>query len=182
MPEAAGATLSFRPAVPEDARALCALVNSAYRGESSRRGWTTEADVLDGQRLDPAMALELIGQADVRVELAFDGDGALVGCVELKRAPRRSCYLGMLTIDPARQKLGLGHRLLERAEALAGEWRCARMTMKVIEGRGELIAYYERRGYERTGETEPFPEHDPKFGVPKKKGLRFAVLVKDLTK
>lgn len=172
--------LSFRPAAPSDVGAICALVNSAYRGDSSRRGWTTEADFLDGQRIDPEMLLELISRPQVRIELAILPDGALAGCVELNRESSESCYLGMLTIDPARQRARLGQSLLERGEALARQWGCAHMRMRVLSGRSELIEYYERRGYRRTGGYEPFPEHDARFGVPKVRGLRFAVLVKKL--
>src|SRR4051812_25705380 len=103
MREAPPDTLSYRPAADADAAALCVLVNSAAGGDSPRRGWTPGADVLGGQRLDPQMARALIGDPQVRVELAFDALGALAGCVELKRVPPDRCYLGMLTIDPARQ-------------------------------------------------------------------------------
>ncbi|MBI3288522.1 MAG: GNAT family N-acetyltransferase [Elusimicrobia bacterium] len=170
----------FRPAAAADAHSVCALVNAAYRGESSRRGWTTEADVLDGQRIDPDMFLVLIGEEGARVELAFLPEGGLAGCVELKRESPGCCYLGMLTIDPARQRGGLGHRLLARAEQLAREWGCSQMRMRVIEGRDALIQYYQRRGYRLTGEHEPFPQGDPRFGIPKVRGLRFCVLAKPL--
>lgn len=172
-------SFSFRAAGPADAEALCALVNGAYRGEGSKRGWTTEADLLGGQRTDVEKLREMTGAEGSRVELAFDG-GALVACVHLKTEPGGSCYLGMLTVDPARQTSGIGRLLLARSEELAKTWGCARMRMTVIDSRSELIAYYERRGYARTGRHEPFPEHDPRFGLPKVKGLRFAELEKRL--
>lgn len=171
--------IHFRAATALDADAVCALVNSAYRGQTSRRGWTTEADFLDGQRIDPEMFDELLREPGTRVELAFAAQGTLVGCVELRREGDGACYLGMLTVDPRRQRGGLGHRLLERCENLAREWGCRRMRMRVIEGRTELIAYYERRGYGVTGEREPFPQGDPRFGIPKQQ-LSFVVLTKEL--
>ena len=173
-------SLRWKTAAPEHADALCALVNGAYRGEGSKRGWTTEADILGGQRTDGGKVLEMIRAPDSRVELMLD-DGTLAGCVHLKREPDGSCYLGMLTIDPGRQARGLGKTLMERSEALARDWGCARMRMTVISVRDELIAYYERRGYRKTGATEAFPEGDPRFGLPKVAGLRFAELVKPLT-
>jgi GNAT superfamily N-acetyltransferase len=172
--------VSFRAAAPSDVPALVALVNSGYRGESSKRGWTTEADILGGQRTDAEKMAEMIGTPDSRIELAFAPDGALAGCVYLKKEPDGSCYLGMLTVDPARQAGGLGKAIMARSEAVARAWGCARMRMTVISVRSELIAYYERRGYAKTGATRPFPENDPRFGLPKVRGLMFAELVKPL--
>ena len=172
---------SFRPAASADAGALVALVNGAYRGESGKRGWTTESDILGGQRIDRDGVLELIAAAGSRVELAFDG-ARLVGCVHLRREADGSCYLGMLTVDPALQRSGLGRALLERSESLAEGWGCARVRMTVIHLRAELIAWYERRGYRRTGRAEPFPERDPRFGLPKVRGLSFVELEKNLAR
>jgi GNAT superfamily N-acetyltransferase len=172
--------ISFRPAAAADAPAVVALVNSGYRGESSKRGWTTEADLLGGQRTDDDKMREMIAAEGSRVELAFAADGALLGCVNLRQEPDGSCYLGMLTVDPARQAGGLGKEIMVRSEALAREWGCARMRMTVISVRAELIAFYERRGYAKTGKTEPFPEGDPRFGLPKVSGLTFVELVKPL--
>jgi GNAT superfamily N-acetyltransferase len=171
----------FRTATPADAPAIAAVVNSGYRGESSRQGWTTEADLLGGQRTDEAQVLEMIQAADSRVELALAEDGSLVGCVHLKKEAPGSCYIGMLTVDPGRQAGGIGKQLLSHGEQAARDWGCARMRMTVIESRVELLGFYERRGYARTGATEPFPEDDPRFGIPKVRNLRFLELAKPLT-
>jgi GNAT superfamily N-acetyltransferase len=172
--------ISFRTAVAPDALEIVALVNSGYRGESSKQGWTTEADLLGGQRTDRDKILEMIAAPDSRVELAFDVGGAVMACVHLKKEADGSCYLGMLTVDPARQSAGIGKALMARSEEIARTWGCRRMRMTVIAVRAELIAYYERRGYAKTGATEPFPEGDPRFGLPKVAGLMFAELVKPL--
>ncbi len=172
--------LEFRAAAPEDASAVSDFVNSAYRGEGSKRGWTTEAHYLDGQRMDPAWLREIMARPDTRVELAFEPKGALAGCFELKREKDGSCFVSMLTVDPARQAGGLGKQLLARAETLAREWGCGRMRMRVLHVRGELIAYYERRGYRRTGGAEPFPDDHRKYGLPKVAGLSLVELVKPL--
>ncbi|MBI3565744.1 MAG: GNAT family N-acetyltransferase [Elusimicrobia bacterium] len=171
---------AFRPAVLRDAPAVVALVNSGYRGEGSKKGWTTEADLLGGQRTDEGKVSEMIATRGSRVELAFAGDGALLGCVHLKKEGDGSCYLGMLTVDPTRQGGGLGKELMARSEAVAREWGCRRMRMTVISVRAELLAFYERRGYAKTGKTEPFPEGDPRFGLPKVRGLAFVELEKPL--
>ena len=172
--------MDLRTAVAVDAPAIAALVNSAYRGEGSKRGWTTEADILGGQRTDIEQVLEMIQAVGSRIELARDNDGSLAGCVHLRKESADSCYLGMLTVDPARQARGLGKRLLSHCEDIARRWGCARMRMTVIAGREELLRFYERRGYVRTGNTEPFPGHDPRFGIPNVKGLRFVELAKAL--
>lgn len=172
--------LSFRAAKEADVAAVCALVNSAYRGEGSKRGWTTEADFLDGQRTDQQAIQEMVGSPDSRIELAFLANGALAACVYLKRQADGSCYLGMLTVDPSMQAGGLGKRLLDRSEELARAWNCSRMRMTVIQIREELLRYYERRGYARTGATEPFPYGDARFGLPKRPDLHFVELIKPL--
>jgi GNAT superfamily N-acetyltransferase len=172
--------ISFRTAAVSDAEALVSFVNAGYRGESSKRGWTTEAGILGGQRTDSDKMREMIGEGDSRVELAHAEDGTLVGCVYLKKEPGSSCYLGMLTVDPARQAEGIGKLIMAHSDAVARAWGCRRMRMTVISVRGELVAYYERRGYAKTGAAEPFPEDDPRFGLPKVPGLTFVELAKPL--
>ena len=172
--------LSFRTALRADASPITRLVNSAYRGESSKQGWTTEADLLGGQRTDDEKVLEMIEAPASRIELAFGGV-LLVGCVYLRREPAGTCYLGMLTVDPSRQAGGLGKHVLSHAEDTARRWDCWRIRMTVIQQRSELLRFYERRGYALTGASEAFPEDDPRFGLPKVPGLRFLELAKDLT-
>jgi GNAT superfamily N-acetyltransferase len=172
--------ISLRTAVASDAEALVPFVNGGYRGESSKKGWTTEADLLGGQRTDPEKMRGMIDAEDARIELARAEDGTLIGCVYLKKEQDGSCYLGMLTVDPARQAGGIGKLIMAHSDAVARAWGCRRMRMTVISARAELIAYYERRGYAKTGATEPFPEDDPRFGLPKVRGLTFVELAKAL--
>jgi len=153
-------------------------VNSAYRGESSKSGWTTEADLLGGQRTDGAEITQLIEATDSLILLCFQG-GTLVGSVHLEREPR-GVYLGMFTIQPTRQGTGIGKRFLAEAEQVAVQyWQAPRMIMTVISLRQELMAFYERRGYVRTGKYKPFPS-DPRFGIPKVSGLQLEILEKIL--
>jgi ribosomal protein S18 acetylase RimI-like enzyme len=175
-------TARTRPAVAADLPALVELVNSAYRGDSSRRGWTTEADLLGGQRTD---VVTLGSQLEAATVLVAEEAGRLQGCVLVEpvvdagREPE--AYLGMLTVDPGIQTRGIGSVLLAAAEAFAREAIGARaMRMTVIAQREALIAWYERRGYARTGETEPFPYGDARFGLPKREDLHFIVLRKPL--
>lgn len=171
--------LSFRKATREDAAQIAALVNSAYRGESSKQGWTTEADILGGQRTDETEIAQLIAAPDSIMLLCFQAD-ALIGSVHLERT-ETGAYLGMFTVKPTLQSRGIGKRFLDAAErSVQTEWGATQIVMAVITLRTELIAFYERRGYRRTGRFEPFPT-DPKFGIPKVSDLRFELLEKTLT-
>jgi ribosomal protein S18 acetylase RimI-like enzyme len=188
------APLALRAARREDAEALSALVNSAYRGDSSRVGWTTEADLLGGQRTDPDALRESIEQGETmgdRVLLVHEavqpsgpagGSAALAidACVQLERHGDEA-YLGMFTVRPTLQGGGLGRRLLAGAEQDARRrWGVTAVHMTVIAQRAELIAWYERRGYRATGETAPFPYGDARFGEPLRSDLHFVVLRKVL--
>ena len=170
-------TLTFRDATADDAEAVSALVESAYRGESSRAGWTTEADLLGGQRLDPDMALEMIQADDSRVLLACSA-GELVGVVNIKREDEYA-YFGSFAVSPAAQGAGLGRAILAAAQQRAvSEWGARGFRLTVIRQRADLIAFYERRGFALTGNTEPFPYGQPKFGEPKVDDLEFVEMVK----
>ena len=178
------AALSFRAAGAADLAAVVALVESAYRGESSRRGWTTEADLLDGQRTDADSVRSLIDAADSRVLLAERG-GALLACCHIARERGEDGapvgYFGMFAVVPDGQGGVIGKAVRAEAERLTrAGWGCARMEMTVIDVRAELIAWYERRGYRRTGITKPFPYGDERFGLPRRDDLRFEVLRKPL--
>lgn len=168
--------VTFRGATIDDADELAALVNSCYRGDSSRRGWTTEADILDGSRTDREEILSLITTAGSAVVLCSD-QNAIIGSVHV-RQERSSCYLGMLVVNPELQGGGLGSQLMRAAENHARQvWASEKMTMSVISSRSELIAFYERRGYRRTGEMKPFVI-DEVHGIPRVEGIEFEVLEK----
>jgi ribosomal protein S18 acetylase RimI-like enzyme len=167
-------------AKPTDIGALVALVNSAYRGDSSRRGWTTEADLIDGTRIDAAALEEIIGSPD-RAVLVLRAETGLFGCVQIDKRDDETAYVGMLTIRPTLQGSGIGRQLLAAAVTFArAEFGSRVAEMTVIEVREELIAWYERRGYAATGETRPFPYNDERFGVPKTPDLRMIVMQKAL--
>jgi len=161
---------------PDEIAAIVALVNGAYRGESSRVGWTTEADLLDGQRTDAREISALMTAAESLI-LTARAEGQLIGCMHLEKSAS-DAMLGMFVISPPWQNRGLGRRMLAHAESLAFQsWGCERVLMAVLEMRDELIGYYERRGYKRTGQYRPFPD-DVRFGVPKVSGLRFELMAK----
>lgn len=162
---------------PDDVPALNQLVNSAYRGDSSRQGWTTEADLLGGVRTDEQALHAMIENPNATI-LLYKIENQLVGSVYLEKKGD-SLYLGMLTVSPELQAGGIGRALLARADLYAREQGCRTITMTVLSQRHELIAWYERRGYHQTGDTRPFPSDDPRFGLPKVP-LSFIVLEKDI--
>ncbi len=171
--------LTFRAAESVDIAAIVALVQSAYRGDASRVGWTTEADLLDGQRIDPEGVRADIERPTSRVLLAEKG-GQLIACAHVEKQGRAG-YFGMFAVRPGSQGAGIGKHVLAEAERVAREeWQCIDMRMTVIDVRDELIAWYERRGYRRTGEYRAFPYGDERFGVPKRNDLRFEWLTKRL--
>ena len=177
MTDSKAELLTFRAAGDNDVRAIVALVQSAYRGEASRAGWTTEADLLDGQRTDADAVAVLIGAPASRILLCEQG-GALLATAHLEQHAA-TCHFGMFAVRPDRQGGGLGRAMLAEAERMArDEWGCREMQMTVITLRTELIAWYERRGYRHTGVFKTFPYGDARFGLPKRGDLRLEVLHK----
>lgn len=171
-------SLMIIPATTEDVPALVALVNSGYRGDSSRQGWTTEADLLGGIRIDEESMTDLIRASGSMVLKATDANGIIQGCVHLQDT-ENALYLGMLTVSPTLQNAGIGRQLMQAAEEFARTKNLPAITMTVISVREELIAWYQRRGYADTGERKPFPMNDPRFGLPKQP-LEFIVMEKQL--
>lgn len=169
--------LAFRAATEADVDAVVALVESAYRGESSRAGWTTEADLLDGRRTGPDEIGEYLARPRSLILLA-ERDRDLLACAHVAEEDGAG-YFGMFSVQPTLQGNGLGKRVLAEAERIVREaWRLPAMRMTVIDSRAELIAFYERRGYRRTGVFKPFPYGDARFGIPRRDDLRFEVLEK----
>jgi len=169
----------LRSAEERDIPAIVALVTAAYRGDSSRAGWTTEADLLDGARIDPELLRGDILRPRSRV-LLLEADDRLLACAHVADEDGIG-YFGMFAVAPTAQGGGIGNRVLAEAERIAREdWGLAHMRMTVIDLRAELIAWYERRGYCRTGIFKPFPYGDVRFGIPKRDDLRFEVLEKTL--
>ena len=166
--------IAIAAASPADAPALRLLLEGAYRGDSARRGWNHEADILDDERIGTGEVEALLADPAVTMLVAREA-GEPVGCVAVTRRDAGLAYLGMLCVRPDLQSAGLGRKLLDAAEDAARAQGIAAMEMTVIDSRDTLIAWYERRGYARTGETRPFPVlRDPP--------LTFAVLEKPLAR
>ncbi|MET8680256.1 GNAT family N-acetyltransferase [Streptomyces sp. NPDC004647] len=173
------ARLTFRDATGSDVPELVALIESAYRGDASRAGWTTEADLLEGQRTDPGGVAAVVRSEESRM-LLVEEDGALIACCQLEHRGTHA-YFGMFAVRPDLQGAGLGKVIIAEAErTVRAEWGADEMHMTVISAREELIAWYERRGYRRTGRMSPFPYGDERFGIPQRDDLQFELLVKEL--
>jgi len=165
--------LVIRIAGTADLPRLHPVIERAYRGDSARQGWTHEADLLSGERIDRNTLEALIADRQALLLIAERGEVPL-GCVSLTARGNGLVYLGLLCVDPGQQAVGIGKAIIAEAERIAKERLNAdRIEMTVIDSRAELIAYYERRGFIRTGERRPFP-------VPVEPPLEMVVLEKSL--
>ena len=162
-----------------DAASIERLVNSAYRGEESRKGWSTEADLLDGTRIDEAGVRELLQKPGTTL-LKYVRDDEIIGCVEL-RLEKNKMYLGMLSVNPVLQAGGIGRQLLQEAESYALREKATVIFMTVLSVRTELIDWYVRRGYELTGERKTFSIKEARHGIAKTT-LEFVILQKIISK
>ncbi|MER5461576.1 GNAT family N-acetyltransferase [Streptomyces sp. NPDC002668] len=172
--------LTYRDAVEADVPVLVQLIESAYRGDSSRSGWTTEADILEGQRTDAESVREVV-TAGGSTLLVVERDGEVIACCQLEHRGD-AAYFGMFAVRPGLQGAGLGRQIIAEAERVARErWGVREMQMTVISVRHELIAWYVRRGYRRTGKLSPFPYGDERAGLPQRDDLVFELLVKELS-
>lgn len=174
-------SLTFRFAATEDIPKVVDLVQSAYRGERSRDGWTSEADLIDGQRVDESMLAEYLAQPQSFILLAETN--RIVGCCELTMhlTHPETAYFGMFAVDPSEQSGGIGRALMDEAEAAAvRELGATSLELVTIHLRTDVIAMYERRGFVPTGETYPFPYGDERFGQPLRDDLYLTEMRKAL--
>jgi ribosomal protein S18 acetylase RimI-like enzyme len=156
---------------------LLKLINSAYRGEDAKKGWTHEANLIDGDIRTDENSLKQVIKTPGAAILKYEEEGSLLGCVYLQKKGDR-LYLGMLSVSPDRQAQGIGKKLLDAANDHAKFNHCSVIEMTVISVRKELIQWYERNGYHPTFKREPFP-NDGRFGNPRQQ-LEFIYLEKNV--
>lgn len=164
-------------ATVNDIPQLLHLINSAYRGDEAKKGWTHEADLIEGTKRTDEASLKALIQKPGAVILKYGLDKKIAGCVYLEKKGSK-LYLGMLSVSPAIQAQGIGKKLLKAADDYSKQNDCNAIEMAVISVRKELIAWYERNGYHQTSKREPFPD-DGKFGNPIRQ-LEFVYLEKQL--
>lgn len=159
----------------EDVTALNNLINSAYRGESSKKGWTTEANILEGKRTTKDELIEII-QDQKNTILKYLENNKIIGCVLLIKK-EDELYLGMLTVSPELQNSGIGKKIMQQAEVFASDLGLSKIVMTVISVRVELISWYKRNGFVDTGVREAFPLSEV-FNQTGSEPLEFMVLEK----
>jgi ribosomal protein S18 acetylase RimI-like enzyme len=165
----------------DDVDSVAHLVNRAYRG-TTLGVWTTEAGLIEGARIDQGALARMIESGETTVLLAKDGGSQqLQGCVAVSWRDKDKWYLSMLAVSPACQTTGIGKAIMANAETFVGDRGARTVKISVINVRDSLIAWYERRGYERTGEVEPFPYDDPSVGVPLRNDLTLITMRKSLS-
>ena len=164
-------------AVANDIKELNQLINSAYRGDESRKGWTTEAEILDGIRIDEDTLGDYFKRADVSILKCCNEVGKIYGTVYLELAAPK-LYLGMFAVSPVAQGKGIGKILLKEAERFALQHQCDRIAITVISTRIELIEWYSRHGYVATGHSIAFEEIEKPFGDPKTSNIRLIAMEK----
>ena len=173
-----GQDLKYFVAEPRHAAQASALINSAFRGDKGKQGWTTDFDLLDGKRITPELFIESLSPTSI--VLLFGEENNPISSVNIEKL-ERDAYIGLFAVSPLFQNTGIGKRVLKIAEEYAIKtWGMEYVKITVVAQRTELISFYERRGYINTGETSAFPYGDEQFGIPKRDDLSFVYLKKKL--
>lgn len=169
--------MNINKAEHKDVQELNKLINSAYRGDESRKGWTTEAEILDGIRIDEGALKTLLTTPVVSVLKCSNESGEILGtvCLELKK---ELVYLGMFAVAPVAQDNGIGKALLKAAEEFTLANNFNKIVISVISSRTELIDWYKRHGYVATGSSIAFEEIENRFGDPKVPVIRLIEMEK----
>jgi GNAT superfamily N-acetyltransferase len=150
--------LNIYLAIIADAKQIEILINTAYRSETAKLGWTHEADLIAGNvRVNDAMVLENLNAKDSVFLKYINEQNEIIGCVNLKQNENK-LYLGMFSVQPMLQGNGVGKKLLLAAEEYAVHVGSNSIYMTVISLRTELIHWYKSKGYKETGEMQAFVE------------------------
>jgi ribosomal protein S18 acetylase RimI-like enzyme len=171
--------LELRMAFEANAEEIVALVNRAYHPSPQEPCWTHESNLIFGRRTTTQQVLSLFREQSAILLLCLESK--IVACVHVEGSQSGTAYIGMLATEPKLQAQGLGKQMLLHAEAYAKEhFRASAFKMLILSSRPELLAFYKRRGYVQTGETEEYPFAD--IGQPIVPGLHFLSLIKTMPK
>lgn len=171
--------MNISTATISDIPELKNLINKAYRGHESKKGWTSEEGILEGERIVDEMLESYFGHDHINILKYTDAQGAIQGTVYLE-FKTTILYLGMLAVMPDQQTGGIGKAIMQEAEIQAKKRGCARIAITVISSRSELISWYERRGYQLNGESINFDELKGNFGIPLMQGIKLVGMEKSL--
>ena len=138
---------SVRMAGPDDVETITTLINSSFRQAEE---FFIDEDRIDGDAVRNCLATGKF--------LLAENEGVIVGCVYVEPRLNARAYLGLLAVDPTRQKSGLGSLLMDAAEDYCRGLGCRFMDINIVNLRAELPGFYEKRGYLETGITSPFPD------------------------
>jgi len=167
---------TFRTASKSDAEAIAQLVNKAYRPETGSAGWTHESDFVSGNRTSAGQVAEIMSTPDSVILVGLK-DSEIVACIQVEKDGKNS-HIGMLAVNPNLQGAGAGKHMLAHAESYANESFCSeKFIMAVVSSRSELIAFYLRRGYQKTGAVHDYPL-SAGVGTPKLSDLKIEALEK----
>jgi GNAT superfamily N-acetyltransferase len=182
IPESNPPPIDLQRASESDLEALAGLMNAAYGGAGEVAGWTHVKQFIVGDRTSvSALRAELEASPQAEFLVIRNAETReLRGSVWIEPRSATLWYLGSLTVDPREQNSGLGRRILEAAERRMANFGASKVIIDVLNVRGALIAWYERRGYRLTGDSHTFPYDDNRYGVPQRPDLVFLELEKCL--
>lgn len=167
---------AMRSAKVSDVPALLQLVEDAYRGGKATVAWKNEHDRVTGPRTSKNELSRYITSTESSILVLESGNGTFAGCVCVEKQGA-DAHIGLLAVNPSFQNQGVGRRLLEDAESYGqAQFGCTSGVMWVLSGRDELLEFYRRRGYEKTGETVPFPAEE--YGVTLLKGAPLFTVIR----
>ncbi|UNI15470.1 hypothetical protein JDV02_002000 [Purpureocillium takamizusanense] len=153
----ASPTPQFRLATVDDATQVRELVQAAFRAPDNRQGWTADMELGARFHIGIEEVTATITRADSAILMATVA-GNLVASVHVAKRSNGHARLSMLSVDAAHQSNGLGRQVLEYAEAYCQRaWAATTVDLDALSTREHLLAWYQRRGYRKTGGTSPFP-------------------------
>lgn len=148
----------IRRATPDDFPSLSVIINKAYRGTDS---WTTEAHLVRGQRITVE---ELNKLRDPILVAEVPEENIIIGCISAEYwdvhtdmgLPEKSALLGLFAVDPNFQSAGVGSKLMRECVQMIKDYGCKTAVLWVINGRSDIISWYERQGFKWTGKVRDF--------------------------
>ncbi|MDD4978418.1 MAG: GNAT family N-acetyltransferase [Gallionella sp.] len=167
-----------RDACKADASEITRLVNQAYRPKNRLAGWTHESDLVNGSRTNTGQIISILSRADSTIIIGLRSN-LIIACIHLEKIGR-DIHFGLFAVDPEYQGIGIGKEMLKLAENYVVErFGPKKIVMTVLSARHELINFYLRCGYRRTGNITDYPT-DAGIGTPKICEIKIETIEKQL--